>query len=207
MPDYSHCKNIIFDFGGVLLDIDYAKTEDAFRNLLVDRSHGGFSQASQSELFDQIEVGAISAEEFRDGLRALFQRQDLPDATLDSAWNALLGLVRLPDLAYVKDISQAKRTFLLSNTNEIHLSCVQSVICQQLGSIAAFESAFERVYYSHLLGLRKPHLEIFRLVLEENDLDPAETLFIDDSIQHIEAATHLGLSTHHLDGSILDLKL
>ncbi|SMF61917.1 HAD family hydrolase [Pseudobacteriovorax antillogorgiicola] len=206
MTNYQNYKNIIFDFGGVLLEIDYRKTEDAFCELMGDGSHAGFSQASQSDLFNLIEVGAISNDAFRQGLRDLFQKSDVSDRELDLAWNALLGTIPRDWFEHVKAVGETRRIFLLSNTNAIHLDEVYREMERSLGSVEAFESAFEKVYYSHRLGLRKPHREIFETVIQENQLDPKDTLFIDDSIQHIQGAKELGLGTHHLTGLITDLQ-
>lgn len=204
MQGYEKIKNVIFDFGGVILDIDYKKTEDALRSLMKDGDHAGFSQAEQADLFNGIETGHLSEAEFRNGLRELCERQELSDLELDRAWNALLGPVIPAALDLVRQVSEHRRVFLLSNTNKIHLDFVKEGLVQDFGSVDVFESSFEKVYYSHEHGLRKPHPEIFQLVLDENNLEPTETLFIDDSQQHIVGANRLGIKTLHLLGPLAE---
>ncbi|AMO57483.1 hypothetical protein GZ77_15100 [Endozoicomonas montiporae] len=204
MEGYRNVKNVIFDFGGVILEIDYSKTEKALGSLMKRGDHAGFSQAEQSELFNGIETGLLSVAEFRDGLRALCERQTLSDESLDNAWNALLGPLIPEALELIKDVVENRRVFLLSNTNKIYIDRVNEGILRDLGSVAAFESVFERVYYSHELGMRKPDKEIFQLVLDENALKPEETLFIDDSRQHILGAEVLGFQTLHLTKPLVE---
>lgn len=205
LKNYSQVKNVIFDFGGVILDIDYNKTELALQKLMHDKSHAGFAQKEQSGLFDDIETGKISKDEFRNGLRKLCGNLEVLDGDLDKAWNALLGGIIPGALDVVKTVGKSRRVFLLSNTNAIHLEHIYAGIENELASVEEFEGAFEKVYFSHLMGLRKPHVEIFEQVMKENDLGAEHTLFIDDSIQHIEGAKKLGLHTHFLEGDLADL--
>jgi putative hydrolase of the HAD superfamily len=86
------------------------------------------------------------------------------------------------------------RTFLLSNINAIHYDHIMAYLKTEFG-FDGNDHLFEKTYYSHLTGKRKPEPEIFEQVLKENDLDPAETLFIDDSPQHLAAAQKLGIQT------------
>jgi putative hydrolase of the HAD superfamily len=96
------------------------------------------------------------------------------------------------------DVAHKKyKTFLLSNTNEIHYNAYSKILERQLGK-TSLSNFFDKQYLSHELGMQKPDTEIFRLVIEENGLLPDETLFIDDSPQHIEGARKAGLKTHWL---------
>ena len=88
--------------------------------------------------------------------------------------------------------------YLLSNTNIIHLNAIIPAMESVAGSKDGFEAAFQKVYYSHEVGLRKPHAAIFEHVIDENALVPEKTLFIDDSVQHVEGAKRVGLQVHHL---------
>jgi len=199
-------KNIIFDFGGVIINIDYNLTAAAFRELGLNNFDKLFSQAKQNQLFDLYEKGLITSHEFRTELRSAFNMK--PSAELvTNAWNAMLLDLPRERLELLEKLKGTHRTFLLSNTNELHIDAIFSALEKNMG-IADLSVYFEKMYLSYKVKMRKPDAEIFRLVLKENGLQPQETLFIDDSPQHIEAAKRLGIQTYLLDvtkESILDL--
>ncbi len=193
---------VIFDFGGVLLDIDYHATARALGALIQPEVSGIFSQAQQSELFDALETGSISEEVFYQGLDALAGRR-VERSQWEAAWNAMLGGTRRERLDFVREVSRQRRTFLLSNTNSIHKRAFDKTLAAVLGSAEGFDQLFEKAHYSHLLGLRKPHAEVFRALITQHGLRPERTLFIDDSVQHIKGAQALGLQTYHLQTELL----
>jgi FMN phosphatase YigB (HAD superfamily) len=190
-------KNIVFDLGGVILDIDYNLTVKAFDGLGIPNFKEQYSKMSQSNLFDNIETGKISPVEFRDLIREVAQKT-ISDAEIDTAWNALI--LHLPQyrIEILKNLQVNYRLFLLSNTNKIHYDDYSEVIKRENG-IEGLEPLFEKTYLSHEMGLRKPDPEIFQVVLNENNLVPKETLFIDDSPQHIASAKTLGIVAYHLE--------
>lgn len=199
-------KNIIFDLGGVLININYSLTSDAFEALGLGKFDELFSQASQTKLFDLYEKGLISSDEFRTRVKTFFS-QPLDDHTIDTAWNAMLLDFSKERLDFLQKIKTTHRTFLLSNTNDIHIQQINRDL-QKVHGIPNLNGHFEKVYLSYEVNMRKPDAEIFELVLKENNLNPAETLFIDDSAQHIEAAKKLGIHTYWLDTkkeTVLDL--
>ncbi len=199
-------KNIIFDFGGVIINIDYHLTTKAFRELGLDNFDELFSKLKQSDLFDRYEKGLISSSDFRTALKSNFHL-NVDDATFDKAWNAMLLDIPTERLALLKRLKSTHRTFLLSNTNEIHIDTIYERMKTEM-NIPDFSVYFEKIYLSYKVKMRKPDIEIFELVLNENNLDPAETLFIDDSPQHLEGAKKLGIQTYWLDvnkESIMDL--
>jgi len=199
-------KNIIFDFGGVIINIDYNLTAKAFQNLGLENFDELFSKARQSDLFDLYEKGAITSADFRSRLKEEFHLMMEP-ATFDKAWNAMLLDLPQKRLDLLARLKKTHRTFLLSNTNEIHIDTIYEMLKNEM-NIPDLAACFEKIYLSYKIKMRKPDAEIFELVLKENNLDPAETLFIDDSPQHIEAAKKLGIQTYWLDvntESILDL--
>ncbi|MCW3086257.1 MAG: family hydrolase [Bacteroidetes bacterium] len=199
-------KNIIFDFGGVIINIDYNLTTKAFRDLGLDNFDELFSKLRQSDLFDRYEKGLISSSDFRAELKSNFHL-NVDDAVFDKAWNAMLQDLPQERLTLLNRLKSTHRTFLLSNTNEIHIN----TICEHMKTemnIPDLSVYFEKVYLFYKVKMRKPDVEIFELVLRENNLDPAETLFIDDSPQHLEGAKKLGIQTYWLDvtkESITDL--
>lgn len=199
-------KNIIFDLGGVLLNIDYLLAVKAFSNLGLSGFDTLFSTAHQQQLFDLYEKGQITSDNFRNELKT-FSKNNIDDITIDQAWNSMLLDLPQKRLDLLMHYKQTHRTFLLSNTNEIHINSFNAYLKKDF-NIPDLSGHFEKVYLSYQLGLRKPDAEIFELVLSENKLYPKETLFIDDSIQHIEGAKKLGIQTYWLDlkkESILDL--
>ncbi|MFM1876714.1 MAG: hypothetical protein RL266_2451 [Bacteroidota bacterium] len=200
-------QNIIFDFGGVILNLDYQRTISAFRELGLNDFGLSFSQLDQVELFDTFERGQISSDSFRTGLRAAFDRE-VSDSELDQAWNAMLLDLPAERLHLLERIRSEKRICLLSNTNEIHVESFEAELLASHG-LRDLTNVFDKVYYSCRVGMRKPEGRIFRLVLEQQNYDPSKTLFIDDSPQHIEGAKKVGLNTYHLRAdkgeTILDL--
>ena len=203
----SEYKNIIFDFGGVILNLDYERTTDAFKDLGIKEFDQSYSQLNQTDLFDKFERGEISTAVFRDGLRKAFD-QPISDEKLDKAWNAMLLDLPSERLRILERLHSEKRISLLSNTNEIHVQSFESSLkdAQGLDNLTGF---FDHVYYSCRTGMRKPESRIFEMVIKEQNYIPAETLFIDDSHQHIEGARKVGLNAYHLRAdqgeTILDL--
>ena len=201
----THIKNIIFDFGGVILNIDYQLSEKAFEELGFLDFKNFYSQAAQKELFDSLEKGLITPEDFRNEVRKLIHR-GISDSQIDNAWNAML--LDLPEerIKLLETLKTKYRIFLLSNTNEIHFDSFTSYIKNKFKR-DDFSEVFEKAYVSHKVKMRKPDAEIFEHVLAESKLKKEETLFIDDSIQHIESANKIGINTIFLkkDETILNL--
>lgn len=189
-------KAIIFDFGGVILNIDYNKTSKAFQELGVSHFDDIYSQKNANPLFKALEEGKINEEEFYNAFK---NSTDTPltDQQIVDAWNAMLLRFREEALHTLKAIRSKYKLFLLSNTNLIHQNAFNKIYEEQIGE-GSLLGYFDKVYYSHEIGYRKPDKEAYEIVLKENNLLPAETLFIDDSIQNIEAAKALGMQTAFL---------
>ncbi len=190
-------KNIIFDLGGVIFNINYRYTIDAFINLGVMNFERLYTQAQQIDIFDALDRGTITPDEFRNGIRTA-SNLNLADQQIDDAWNAML--IDLPEnrLHILSQLRNQYRTFLLSNTNTIHIDAFHRII-NKINGLANLNDYFERIYFSHLIHLRKPDPEVFQYVIRDNGLIPSETLFIDDSLQHVEAARRLGIPAYHLN--------
>jgi glucose-1-phosphatase len=183
---------IIFDFGGVLINIDYQATIDAFKNLGIGDFDQLYSQASQSDLFDAIETGKISAQRFINGLLDFLPKGTTPNQVIQ-AWNAMILDVPSSTVELLESLQGKYRLFMLSNTNSIHLD--YALLQWKKTSSKLPADLFEKVYLSYEMGMRKPNPEIFEFVCTEQKLDFERTLFIDDSIQHIEGAASIGLKT------------
>ncbi|TGE25214.1 HAD family phosphatase [Hymenobacter aquaticus] len=187
--------NLLFDFGGVIININYQLTVEAMRALSRASSTIEFNQQSQSELFDHLETGRLTPSEFRQGLRRHYDLE-ATDEQLDAAWNAMLLDVPAERLAFIAELrAQGHQTALLSNTNQIHIEEINRRLKTQYGFAHGIADCLDRVFYSQQVGLRKPGPEIFEHALREMNWKADETLFIEDSIQHIETARRLGLPT------------
>ena len=188
---------ILLDLGGVLIDVDYDRTARAFRAHGFEDFDRLYSKAKQTDLFDRFETGDLDAAGFRDAVRDLFRR-DLTDREIDACWNAMLGSIPQERLDLVEDLKERYQVLLLSNTNAIHVPAFTEIVRRE-NHIADFKGLFHGAYYSCELGLRKPDKKAFVHVLERHGADPAATLFIDDSIQHVEGARKAGLRAEHLE--------
>ena len=190
-------KHIIFDLGGVILNIDYKLTEQAFIEAGITNFPELYSQLRQTDLFDKFEIGAMPAAEFVSELQKAAPSPISKMQVLD-AWNAMILEYPLRRLQILQQLRLYYDLFLLSNTNEVHEATFNNVLMRNHGipNIGVF---FDKIYLSHRVGMRKPMPEIFMRVLDENGLKPEETLFIDDSPQHIAAAEALGIQTIYLE--------
>jgi glucose-1-phosphatase len=175
-----HIKNIIFDLGGVIINLDTNKTISEFNKLSYMPFEAIYTQASQSDIFDNFDKGLISTEEFFYEIRKQI-RYEGPDHELLRAWNAMLLDVPERRLDVLVKMKQNYNTFLLSNTCEPHIAAFEHDLYLKHG-VKNFNDYFDEVYYSCSMGMRKPNKEIFEFVLKQNDLKAEETVFIDDSI-------------------------
>ena len=188
-------KAVILDLGGVVLRIDYQATISAFEALGSGDFREMYSQAAQTSIFDRLETGKISGQRFINELLPYLKQGTSPNKVV-AAWNAMILDVPTTRLEVIKKIRRSYPLFLLSNTNEIHMQAVRRSWAKS--SKQAPEHYFDKIYLSHEVGLRKPDTSIFELVIREQGLIPQETLFIDDSIQHVEGAIKAGLQAFHL---------
>jgi putative hydrolase of the HAD superfamily len=190
-------KNIILDFGGVLLDIDYQLTEKAFIDLGCRNFRALYSQAAQANLFDDFETGKISEDVFFEELKRLANIPHLTEKDLKNAWNAMLIGFRTEVYVMLQELKQKYRLFLLSNTNETHINAFEKLL-EKVCPVNEFENLFEKVYYSCRINQRKPNAECFQFVLNNANIKPEETIFIDDSIQHVEGANKASITAFWL---------
>ncbi len=189
-------KNIIFDLGGVLLDIDYNGPVREFAALGIDNFQHMYSQAAANPLFEQLETGKISNTDFLDTIAALAPQQ-VSHQQVTAAWNSIILHFRQRSMVFLEDLRQKYNIYLLSNTNNIHLEQIQKILERDTGR-QHLDDYFTKAWYSSKLGLRKPETDIYEFVLDDGNLRPAETLFIDDSAQNTAAAELLGIKTHLL---------
>ena len=191
-------KNILFDLGGVLFHIDYQRTIDAFKNLGINDFEKHFTQHQQDDLFDAFETGKINQKFFvktlQDSLPACSYKE------IVDAWNAMLITLPHEYLKFLDGLSKKYRLFLLSNANKIHIQFVNTFLKEHY-NIPSINQFFEKAYYSHEIGMRKPHKYTFKWVLKDANILAEETLFIEDTTQHIEGAKQAGLKTYQLESN------
>ena len=183
-------KNLIFDFGDIFINLDKKR----FAKELLDL---GISQESEASLpiLNEYEMGLISTEEFVAFFEAKF---NVPKEKLVKAWNSILLDFPKNRLKFIQELAESKkyRLFLLSNTNDLHISWIQNNVGMELYN--SFKICFEQFYLTHEIHLRKPNVNIYEFVLNENNLIAEETLFIDDTKENTVSANTLGIHTWNL---------
>lgn len=190
-------KNLIFDLGGVILDLSVDHTLQSFSSL------SGIPRDRVQEIyvsapgFLEYEKGLIDDKAFRDFVRATFSISAGDDA-IDDCWNAMLRGIPPVKLELLMRLQNEFRVFLLSNTNAIHLHHINGFLLPEAEAQNSLDDYFHKAYYSHRMFKRKPDAEIFEQVLEENHLVPEQTLFLDDYAINIEGASSLGIKTVHV---------
>jgi len=192
----SGIKNIIFDLGGVIINLSVERTHQAFASL------SGLSLAQvdqivhQGAFFHEYESGKINDADFRDQLRREL-KISTSDQEIDQAWNAMLLDIPLKRIQLLEKLKKEFNVFLLSNTNNIHLQCFNKQV-QQLTGLESIDHYFHRAYYSHLVKMRKPDAEIYEHVLQSSNLVPQETIFLDDNKDNLTGANQVGIQTYHV---------
>jgi len=190
-------KNIVFDFGGVLLDIDYDRTYLALKNLLGIGFDPNTLSPNSLKFLHDFEIGRISTETFLWNLQHLSAKEMPQGIDLIKAWNAMLIGWDKEKFQFLIELKSKYNLYLLSNTNELHLSWVYQDL-KTNHDIDDFETRFFiKTYYSHLVEKRKPNADIFEFVQNDSQLTPSETIFIDDLKENVETAKNLGWKTYH----------
>ena len=186
-------KNILFDFGGVLYDIDFQLTIKAFKDLGFINFENMFSQYKINNFFADFERGHISDVAFYD---ILIKESSVPASKEDikNAWNKMLLSYRMESLHYLKTLQEKHPLYLLSNTNSIHYDDFTAAL-KNIEGTKPLSSYFTKAWYSHEIGYRKPDLNCYEFILEDGGLIAEETLFIDDTLANLEAAKKLGFQT------------
>ena len=197
-------KNIIFDLGGVILDINYQKTENEFIKLGFSNFNEIYSQAKQNNFFNDFENGKLSNDDFIHFFKDINPK--ISTEQIIQSWNAMLLDLKVEKLNQIKELSKKYDLFLLSNTNAIHVEAFESYIDRNF-NINKFKGLFKTIYYSNEIGLRKPDKEVFEFVIANNNIKTENTLFIDDSPQHLIGAKSIGLKTYlHPQNELLNYK-
>ncbi len=204
MSGLSEIRNIIFDLGGVLLDLDFTAPVIAFRKLGALNDYFDYRQAITDPVFLNFELGNISPSEFRHRIREMLGNIHLTDAEIDNAWCSMLGSVSGEKIEFIQQLTSRYRVFLFSNTNVIHIGYFKRWF--EAEHHFPIESLFEKTFYSHEIHDRKPLASSFEKVSGMAGIQPGETLFVDDFVQNIEAAGKFGfMAYHYIPGTDLSL--
>ncbi|HEU5148620.1 MAG TPA: HAD family phosphatase [Chryseosolibacter sp.] len=190
-------KNLIFDLGGVILDLSVDHTLQSFAKLSDLPKEKVQDLYVSTPGFLEYEKGLIDDDTFREFVRRTFSIK-ADDAAIDACWNAMLRGIPALKLELLLRLQNEFRVFLLSNTNAIHLEHINGQLLPKNGGENSLDRYFHKAYYSHRMKKRKPDAEIFEQVLEENNLVPEETLFLDDYAVNIDGASALGIKTIHV---------
>jgi glucose-1-phosphatase len=205
MSSMQKIKNIIFDLGGVILNIDIARTRDALVKLGIGQIPELFGHGHAASFILDYEIGKISDDEFTEQLKAA-AAPNVTKQEILSAWNIML-LDFPPDrIALLHDLKKRYRLFLFSNTNALHVKELKQRYRDHFDN-NELDDHFEKAYYSQLLGMRKPDVSAYQYIMNQSYLRGEETLFIDDAMVNIKGANAAGLRGYFLapDKTILDI--
>lgn len=191
----SAIRNIIFDLGGVLLNINPLLSLLELEKISDTDSETLKTKLATERIFEKFDTGSISAGQFRSTLCHILNRK-VNDAEIDRIWNVLLLDFPTHRVEMLQQIKKHYRVYLLSNTNIIHYRKYTQEFSDNYG--IPFTSLFDRVFLSYEIGMHKPDAGIYTHVLENAELKPEETAFFDDSLANIRAAELLGIKAFHI---------
>ena len=194
--DMSQIKHIIFDLGQVILNVDLAAAKKQMVQRGIDNLEEVYQQLLETNIYFKLETGEITPEEFRATIKEVV-KIPLSDAEIDKDWNAMILDIPRERVKFMTRLKSKYMLYLLSNTNHIHWLYYDQYF-QDTFDYPSINTFFTRCWYSYLMGVRKPDPEIFRMALEEGQLIPEETVFIDDLKENVDAAATLGIIPAHL---------
>lgn len=195
-PDLTNIKNIIFDLGRVLLNLDFHASIRAFQQLGLKNDVLDQQQVYSDPVFYALETGKISPAEFCNGVRNVLGNQDISDKQIEDAWYSMILDIPVNRVKKVQQLAKRYNVYLFSNTNQIHIERLHDAFQREYGF--GFPSLFIKDYYSHELHDSKPSVSSYLKVIEHSGVNPAETLFVDDLEKNIRGAEAAGLKTFWL---------
>jgi len=188
-------KNIVFDLGGVLLNIDPKRTIDAFGKLGMEQLVGEKGLTYDHDIFYRMEQGQITPDEFRAGVQELLPKP-VSFAEIDVAWTAMLLDIPAIRVQLLKSLRKDFGIYLFSNTNAIHVEKFHADFRNQHGFEVS--SLFDKDFYSNEIGYRKPSAKSFQEIIHLSGINPEQSLFVDDAAVNVEAAQNSGLKGYWL---------
>lgn len=196
MTNLDGIKNLLFDFGGVIVGINKENAIKRFKEIGVENIEDFLGEFRQKGIFLEIEEGKISRQEFYDEFRKLAGK-NISDADIDSGWLAFLTNIPSYKLELLKELRKQYNVYLLSNTNPIIMEWAHSPGFSNTGEILS--DFFDKMFLSYEIGHAKPERASFEAVIDGANLDPAETLFLDDGQSNLDEAQKLGFKTYLVD--------
>ena len=188
---------IIFDLGGVILNLDVGKTERGLRKIMGIEAGNDNNHSGLISVLKDYETGKLNSGQFIDSIYSQAVIKTSREEIID-VWNAMLVDIPQKRIKLLKKLAKNYRLFLLSNTNELHVNYFENMVKGK----QKFRDLFEKVYYSHIIKCRKPDKRAFQIVIAENNLDVSTTLFIDDNEDNIETAKATGFQTVHITADL-----
>lgn len=186
-------KNLIFDFGGVLIDADLEGAIRNFQALGMENISDYLNLYRQNGLFLDLEDGSKNRAEFNDAFRAITGKQ-VSDEAIEAAWLSIVERVDLDKLRYLEELRRNHKIYLLSNINPHVYDWANSPSFSELGK--PLPDYFDIAFASYQLKMTKPDPEIFQYVIDTAGLVPSETLFIDDGSRNVETARNMGFHVY-----------
>ena len=185
-------NTIVFDFGGVIADLDIRKAIAAFKSLGIADVEKYLDPYLQSGPFLEIENGKTDIAGFMAMMQELSGRE-LSFRQVQEAWLAFITGINREKLDYISELRKRCRTYLLSNTNPFIMDWACS---SQFPGGKPLDAYFDKMYFSYKAGFTKPDERIFRYMLEDSGIKPDETLFVEDGKANIDTAEKLGFRTY-----------
>ena len=193
MKQYNNISTLIFDLGGVIVDLDLAKCIQNFKELGLENIEQYLSNFGQKDFFMQFEKGQIGIPAFRNEIRKL-AGIELTDAQIDEAWCSFLTQIPFEKLHLLSELKKKYRLLLLSNTNPLHIETAVAAEFSKTGK--TMQDFFDKCYLSYEMGMVKPDVEIFEALLTDAQVKAEECLFLDDGKKNIDTAAALGIQTY-----------
>ncbi|NOY97438.1 MAG: HAD family phosphatase [Chlorobi bacterium] len=184
-------KNIIFDLGRVILNLDLDASVNKFRKLGLKNDIINEKLSFSDKVFYEFQTGAVSSDEFRARLRKLLNNKVATDSQIDDAWMAMIADIPFSRIKVIQELRKQFKVYLFSNTNEIHVKKLHDEF--RAGHKMDFYSVFDKIYYSHEIHDAKPAVSSYLKVIADSGVTPGETLFVDDLMENIEGAEKAGL--------------
>jgi putative hydrolase of the HAD superfamily len=203
MINLSEIKNIIFDFGGVIININPKLTINALKELGIYNAERAFANIKVSSILYDLEIGKLSKNEFLHYIKNL-SKKDITFNQIIDAWNKMILDIPKERIDLLTEVKKYYNIYLLSNTNTIHYNYFNPLFLSATGGVP-FQKFFNKAYFSFEIKMRKPGIEIFKFLLNDTKILPTETLFIDDSIENIETANLLGFKTIWLTSDLVSV--
>lgn len=195
MAQQSNFKNILFDLGGVILDINVQATLKLFYELGFPSELMQIPNSMTTDIYYKYETGKISTEEFRNQIR-LVSGVEISDQAFDEAWSAMLVHFPKERIDLLRVLSERYNLYMLSNTSALHVKVFEKMYLDTAGE--SIHKVFKKIYYSHEIGWYKPEPEAWEHVIKDAGIKPGETLFLDDNIHNIKASQELGFQAIHI---------